>query len=190
MSKQRLEQKQYQKLSPQQIQFLGLLQIPIVSLDKRIEEELEENPALDEEELEDNQNPYLKLSAKEKFEDFQIEDKSESIEDYLLKQLIDLNLDDNTLFIAPYDGYLVKVILQSETDISTDAGSSRMQLRVNGTLSTYVTVAVADDTSTTFAFGASDSSWAFDAGDRIRISFDGGAAPRYITISSVWRYTI
>ena len=50
MSKQRLEQKQYQKLSPQQIQFLGLLQIPVVSLEKRIEEELEDNPALEEDE--------------------------------------------------------------------------------------------------------------------------------------------
>ena len=50
MSKQRLEQKQYQNLSPQQIQFLGLLQTPIVSLEKRIEDELEENPALDEDE--------------------------------------------------------------------------------------------------------------------------------------------
>ena len=46
MNKQRLQQKQYQSLSPQQIQFLGLLQIPIVALEKRIEEELEENPAL------------------------------------------------------------------------------------------------------------------------------------------------
>ena len=42
MSKQRLQQKQYQNLSPQQIQFLGLLQIPIVALEKRIEEELED----------------------------------------------------------------------------------------------------------------------------------------------------
>jgi len=54
MNKQRLEQKQYQNLSPQQIQFLGLLQIPIVSLEKRIEEELEDNPTLEEDEESDN----------------------------------------------------------------------------------------------------------------------------------------
>ena len=55
MGKQRLKQKQYQTLSPQQIQFLGVLQLPVLSLEKRIEEELEENPALDEEErLEEN----------------------------------------------------------------------------------------------------------------------------------------
>ena len=77
MNKQRLEQKQYQSLSPQQIQFLGLLQIPIVSLEKRIEQELEENPALDEDEQEEeNQNPYYSSTPKQNFEDFQIEDKT------------------------------------------------------------------------------------------------------------------
>jgi RNA polymerase sigma-54 factor len=37
-----------QKLSPQQIQFIKLLQIPTAELDTRIEEELETNPALEE----------------------------------------------------------------------------------------------------------------------------------------------
>jgi RNA polymerase sigma-54 factor len=37
-----------QKLSPQQIQFIKLLQIPTAELDTRIEEELENNPALEE----------------------------------------------------------------------------------------------------------------------------------------------
>jgi RNA polymerase sigma-54 factor len=37
-----------QKLSPQQIQFIKLLQIPTAELDTRIEEELESNPALEE----------------------------------------------------------------------------------------------------------------------------------------------
>ena len=46
MQKQQQILKQKLKLSPQQIQFLGLLAIPIVDLEKRIEEELEENPAL------------------------------------------------------------------------------------------------------------------------------------------------
>jgi RNA polymerase sigma-54 factor len=37
-----------QKLSPQQIQFIKLLQIPTLELATRIEEELETNPALEE----------------------------------------------------------------------------------------------------------------------------------------------
>lgn len=48
MLKQSLQQKLLQKLSPQQIQFIKLLQIPTVMLDSRIKEELEENPALED----------------------------------------------------------------------------------------------------------------------------------------------
>jgi len=44
MNKQRLQQNQQLKLSPKQIQFLGLLQIPLTSLESRIEQELEKNP--------------------------------------------------------------------------------------------------------------------------------------------------
>jgi len=43
-----LSQTLSQKLSPQQIQFIKLLQVPTAELDTRIEEELEENPALEE----------------------------------------------------------------------------------------------------------------------------------------------
>ena len=53
MQKQRLQQNQKIKLSAQQIQFLNLLQIPLISLEKRIEKELEENPALEEMNKED-----------------------------------------------------------------------------------------------------------------------------------------
>jgi RNA polymerase sigma-54 factor len=48
MLKQSLQQKFQQKLSPQQIQLMKLLQVPTVELEARIKEELEANPALDE----------------------------------------------------------------------------------------------------------------------------------------------
>lgn len=48
MLKQTLQQKLLQKLSPQQIQLMKLLQVPTVELEQRIKEELEANPALDE----------------------------------------------------------------------------------------------------------------------------------------------
>ncbi len=54
-----LYQKQLQKLSPQQIQLMKLLQVPTALLEDRIKEELEENPALetgDEEEKEEFEN--------------------------------------------------------------------------------------------------------------------------------------
>ncbi len=42
-----LQQKLLQKLSPQQIQLMKLLQVPTANLEERIKEELEENPALE-----------------------------------------------------------------------------------------------------------------------------------------------
>ena len=44
---QSLQQKLLQKLSPQQIQLMKLLQVPTAILDERIKEEMEENPALE-----------------------------------------------------------------------------------------------------------------------------------------------
>ena len=53
--KQFLTQKLEQRLSPQQIQLMKLLQVPTMELDQRIKQEIEENPALEEgsDELED-----------------------------------------------------------------------------------------------------------------------------------------
>ncbi|RFS15915.1 RNA polymerase factor sigma-54 [Emticicia sp. C21] len=48
MQKLSLNQSLQQRLSPQQIQFIKLLQIPTAELEQRIEEELEVNPALEE----------------------------------------------------------------------------------------------------------------------------------------------
>ncbi len=53
MLKQRLQQKLLQKLSPQQIQLMKLLQLPTLLLEQRIKEEIEENPALEEGQEED-----------------------------------------------------------------------------------------------------------------------------------------
>src|ERR1700748_630258 len=44
---QSLQQKLTQKLSPQQIQLMKLLQVPTANLEERIKDELENNPALD-----------------------------------------------------------------------------------------------------------------------------------------------
>lgn len=47
MQKIGLYQKQHQKLSPQQIQLMKLLQIPTMNIDQRIQEEMEINPVLE-----------------------------------------------------------------------------------------------------------------------------------------------
>ncbi len=125
MNKQRLVQKQYQNLSPQQIQFLSLLQTPIVSLEKRIEEELENNPALEEDEHEEiNQPLYQKKEGVNNFEEHQIVEKNESLENYLINQLIDLNLEDDIKFLVKYlinsidkNGFLNRDLYSISSDI-------------------------------------------------------------------------
>lgn len=72
MLKQSLQQKLLQKLSPQQIQLMKLLQVPTLELEQRIKEELEANPALDEgveNEQEDLQNEQDDWEENEKDND-------------------------------------------------------------------------------------------------------------------------
>lgn len=78
MLKQTLQQKLLQKLSPQQIQFIKLLQVPTASLDTRIKEELEENPALEDGSLA-NMNDALEDYPDNDPDDY--EKKDESIEE-------------------------------------------------------------------------------------------------------------
>src|SRR5690606_35115795 len=79
MQKLSLSQTLGQKLSPQQIQFIKLLQVPTAELDTRIEEELEVNPALEEgvQEKEDD------FESNEEYEEFESSTDTESIEEYL-----------------------------------------------------------------------------------------------------------
>jgi RNA polymerase sigma-54 factor len=77
MLKQSLQHKLLQKLSPQQIQLMKLLQVPSVELEQRIKEELEANPALDEGREEDESDEYEPDSAEgetESNDDFDISD--------------------------------------------------------------------------------------------------------------------
>src|SRR4051812_13639764 len=48
MLRQSQQQRLLQKLSPQQIQLMKMLQLPTMALEQRIKEELEANPALEE----------------------------------------------------------------------------------------------------------------------------------------------
>ena len=70
--KQGLYQKQLQKLSPQQIQLMKMLQLPTIELEKRIKEELEENPALDEG-VEQQKDDFEDNAEDQQNEDFDID---------------------------------------------------------------------------------------------------------------------
>jgi RNA polymerase sigma-54 factor len=81
MLKQKLQQKLLQKLSPQQIQMIKLLEIPTMQLEQRIKKEIEENPVLEEGEEDD----YLSSDDEE---ESRVDDKDKdndefSFEDYL-----------------------------------------------------------------------------------------------------------
>lgn len=84
MLKQRLAQKLSQKLSPQQIQLMKLLQIPTAVLEQRIKEELEANPAL-EEGNEEVKEPELDVKDSEEKDNTEEEYQAEEIDisDYL-----------------------------------------------------------------------------------------------------------
>jgi len=76
MLKQGLQQKLLQKLSPQQIQLIKLLQIPTDALEERIKEELEGNPALEEGEQEEDTEDELQTATED--EKPEVKDESES----------------------------------------------------------------------------------------------------------------
>src|SRR6476661_1785829 len=86
MLRQNLQQKLLQKLSPQQIQFIKLLQVPTVALDTRIKEELEENPALEDISLTDMNEPLEEYPDKDPDDEFK--------GDEIANEYDEFNIDD------------------------------------------------------------------------------------------------
>ena len=81
MLKQQLNFKLSQKLSPQQIQLMKLIQLPTQAFEQRVKQELEENPALDS----------GKEEAKDEYEEFD----NSADDDYESEKIeTDINVDD------------------------------------------------------------------------------------------------
>ena len=93
MLTQRLQQKLIQKLSPQQVLVMRLLQEPLLGLEQRIKQEIEENPALEEGSAEDSDELLdgpVEDSVDSEEDEFREEDEDErpekddfSLEDYM-----------------------------------------------------------------------------------------------------------
>ncbi|MES2628228.1 MAG: RNA polymerase sigma-54 factor, partial [Bacteroidota bacterium] len=84
MLKQALQLKLQQKLSPQQIQLMKLLQVPTLELEMRIKEELEMNPALEEGQDEVDTEALPEDNSDDYEEDTRTESEKEvDISDYL-----------------------------------------------------------------------------------------------------------
>lgn len=68
------QQRQLQKLSPQQIQLMKLLQVPTAQLEERIKEEIEENPALESSTEQQEEKPLSEITNEEYKSDTENED--------------------------------------------------------------------------------------------------------------------
>ena len=75
-----LHQKLLQKLSPQQIQLMKLLQVPTAALEQRIKEELEINPALEEGSPDDLADEEVQDDEEDDFDDLEKDDDEVEVE--------------------------------------------------------------------------------------------------------------
>lgn len=92
---QRLQQGLQQKLSPQQLQYIKLLQLPTIALEQRIKEEIELNPVLEE------ADPYDTLDQIEsEFDEPEKEEREEALESLDEHDVDWEEFNDNT----EYDG--------------------------------------------------------------------------------------
>ena len=147
-----------QKLSPQQIQMIKLLELPAVQLEQRIKQEIEDNIVLEEEErsAEDEEQPpqqisfdeYLREddtpSYKSRINNFSKDDKQRpvyltegrSLQEYLVEQLGYRNLPERDLRLAVYligsideDAYLRRDLESVADDIAFTMGIGARDLR-------------------------------------------------------------
>ena len=139
-----------QKLSPQQIQMIKLLELPAVQLEQRIKQEIEDNIVLEEEDraAEDEEQPqqisvdeYLREddtpSYKSRINNYSKDDKQRpvfltegrSLQEYLIEQLGFRNLSEREMKLAVYlvgsideDGYLRRDLESVADDIAFTVG--------------------------------------------------------------------
>ena len=116
MLKQSLQQKLLQKLSPQQIQLMKLLQVPTLELEARIKQELEANPALEE-----------GAEREENYEELDVSDQetSEALEDFDFDEYLDDETPDYQLNIRNHGADV------EDRDIPLGSGSTFRELLVD-----------------------------------------------------------
>ena len=139
-----------QKLSPQQIQMIKLLELPTVQLEQRIKQEIEDNIVLEEEERssEEDAEPqqisveeYLREddtpAYKSRINNYSKDDKQRpvfltggrSLQEYLVEQLSFRNLTERDMRLSVYligsideDGYLRRDLDSIADDIAFSVG--------------------------------------------------------------------
>ena len=144
---QRQIQKQLQTLSPQQIQMIKLLELPMLQLEQRIKQEIEENIVLEEDERKDEDDEQISVDDylreddtpgyKSRINNFSKDDKQRpvtltegrSMQEYLTQQLGYRNLSDEERQVAEFligsideDGYLRRDMESISDDIAFSLG--------------------------------------------------------------------
>jgi RNA polymerase sigma-54 factor len=126
---QSLQQKLLQKLSPQQIQLMKLLQVPTAQLEERIKEEMEENPALEQtdeghedefdakdEFSEDTADDFEAEGSTEEYENIDISeyvhDGDDEVGDYRLRDENYPEADDNRTIPHKVETSFIELMLQ------------------------------------------------------------------------------
>ncbi|HSL85997.1 MAG TPA: RNA polymerase factor sigma-54 [Bacteroidales bacterium] len=133
MLKQKLQQKLIQKLSPQQIQMIKLLEVPTLQIEQRIKKELEENPALDEgveeEEMQNEEQEEEQFDEKDKDKDeFTLDDyiDDDDIPEYRL-QAGNYSRDDEKRAEIPFSvGSSFHEYLKSQYDLRDLTGKQKV----------------------------------------------------------------
>ncbi len=138
-----------QKLSPQQIQMIKLLELPTVQLEQRIKQEIEDNIVLEEEERTPDEGEPREISVdeylreddtpayKSRINNFSKDDKQRpvyltggrSLQEYLIEQLGYRDLSEREMRLATYlvgsldeDGYLRRDLESVADDIAFTQG--------------------------------------------------------------------
>jgi RNA polymerase sigma-54 factor len=114
MLKQSLKLKLSQKLSPQQIQLMKLIQLPVLDFEQKLKQEIEENPALEITELINN----------DEFNDenIDVEDyiNDDEIPDYKLNSYNSSNKDENSIPYASGMSFTQLILNQLRTERLND----------------------------------------------------------------------
>ena len=95
-------------------------------------------------------------------------------------------LDDDTRFITPFAGKLIRVVFQS----ASAGGATDILLRVNGTDGSGAASTPIAGANSTVTLTVNSSSNSFSAGDRLRVKIDPTNAPDEIAMTSVWEFTL
>ena len=133
MNKQGLSQKLEQKIGLRQIQFLNILQLPISEINERINEEMENNPVLEQEETKEldelegvNQHKHYvkKNTNSHQIASYNQAENNLSLSEYLKQQLVGLDISERENFLSKYiidslgeDGLLSLNLITIQNDL-------------------------------------------------------------------------